>query len=73
QAALEALRYIVQGYPDAQTLWPRLRFWVPLTYLHDMHWFRTKEPSGFTAAVADKMPKAWHFYRDFPALFAPGG
>jgi thiamine kinase len=73
QAALEALRYIVQGYPDAQTLWPRLRFWVPLTYLHDMHWFRTKEPSGFAAAVADKMPKAWHFYRDFPALFAPGG
>lgn len=69
QAALEALRYIVRGYPDAQTLWPRLRFWVPLTYLHDMHWFRTKEPSGFAAAVADKMPKAWRFYQDFPTLF----
>jgi thiamine kinase len=63
--ALAALQYIVSCYPEPQALWRRLRFWVPLTYLHDMHWFRTKEPSGFEAAVADKMPKALRFYQEF--------
>ncbi|WP_027894262.1 phosphotransferase family protein [Calidithermus chliarophilus] len=66
--ALFALRSIVRGYPDAPTLWPRLRFWVPLTYLHDMHWFRTNEPEGFESAVTEKMPKALRFYQEFPEL-----
>jgi hypothetical protein len=68
EQALSALRFIVRGYPDALTLWPRLRFWLPLTYLHDMHWFRVNEPSGFEAAVAEKMPKALRFYWEFPEL-----
>jgi thiamine kinase len=63
--ALAALRYMVSCYPQPQALWRRLRFWVPLTYLHDMHWFRTKEPNGFEAAVADKLPKALRFYQEF--------
>lgn len=66
--ALGALQHIVTFYPDAPTLWSRLRFWVPLTYLHDMHWFRTKEPSGFEAAVAEKMPRAMRFYEEFRPL-----
>lgn len=66
--ALKALQYIVGVYPDAPSLWSRLRFWVPLTYLHDMHWFRTKEPAGFQAAVTEKMPRALRFYEDFEPL-----
>ncbi|MCS7067790.1 MAG: aminoglycoside phosphotransferase family protein [Meiothermus sp.] len=65
EKATAALQSIVQSYPEPTLLWRRLRFWVPLTYLHDMHWFRTKEPAGFEAAVADKMPKALRFYQDF--------
>jgi thiamine kinase len=65
EKATRALQAIVRRYPQPESLWPRLRFWVPLTYLHDMHWFRTKEPPGFEAAVADKMPKALRFYLDF--------
>lgn len=65
EKAIMALQSIVRSYPEPESLWPRLRFWVPLTYLHDMHWFRTKEPAGFEAAVADKMPKALRFYQGF--------
>lgn len=68
QEAAAALHFMVRCYPDGGAVWARLRFWVPLTYLHDMHWFRTKEPSGFAAAVEDKMPKALRFYRDFGPL-----
>lgn len=66
--AVETLHFMVRCYPDGGAVWARLRFWVPLTYLHDMHWFRTKEPQGFEAAVADKMPKALRFYHDFRPL-----
>jgi len=65
EEALKALQTIVRRYPEPRPLWLRLRFWIPLTYLHDMHWFRTKDPSGFEAAVADKMPKALRFYQHF--------
>lgn len=65
EKAIAALQTIVRRYPEPESLWPRLRFWVPLTYLHDMHWFRTKEPAGFEAAVAEKMPKALRFYKNF--------
>lgn len=65
EQAVASLRQIVSHYPEPSALWRRLRFWVPLTYLHDMHWFRTKEPTGFEAAVADKMPKALRFYQGF--------
>lgn len=65
EKAIVALQTIVGYYPQPELVWPRLRFWVPLTYLHDMHWFRTKEPAGFKAAVADKMPKALRFYQGF--------
>lgn len=68
QEALAALRFMVRCYPEGSAVWARLRFWVPLTYLHDMHWFRTKEPTGFASAVEDKMPKALRFYRDFKPL-----
>jgi thiamine kinase len=65
EVALSSLRHIVSQYPEPHALWRRLRFWVPLTYLHDMHWFRTKKPTGFTAAVAEKMPRALKFYQNF--------
>lgn len=48
----------------------RLAFYVPLTYLHDLHWFRTKEPQGFPQALEEKLPKALAFFRDF---FPEGG
>ncbi len=67
EAALKALQTIVAGYPAPQEIWRRLRFWVPLTYLHDMHWFRTKQPDQFEAAVAEKMPKALAFYQAWQA------
>jgi len=65
EKALSALQTIVRRYPRPDSLWPRLRFWVPLTYLHDMHWFRTKQPTGFASAVADKLNKALLFYQNF--------
>ena len=65
ERATAALQSIVRGYPEPEALWRRLRFWVPLTYLHDMHWFRAKEPAGFEAAVATKMPTALRFYQNF--------
>ncbi|RMH54486.1 MAG: aminoglycoside phosphotransferase family protein [Deinococcus-Thermus bacterium] len=68
EAALAALKRIVRRYPNPLPLWRRLRFWVPLTYLHDMHWFRTKQPAGFRAAVAEKLPRALEFYQHFEAL-----
>lgn len=65
EAAHQALHQIVSHYPHPADLWTRLRFWIPLTYLHDMHWFRTKEPEGFEAAVAEKLPKALAYYQGF--------
>lgn len=65
EQAHRALHQIVARYSQAAVVWARLRFWIPLTYLHDMHWFRTKEPLGFEAAVAEKLPRAVAFYQNF--------
>ncbi|RDI95890.1 DUF1679 domain-containing protein [Meiothermus sp. QL-1] len=65
ERARAVLRQVVCSYPEPLPLWRRLRFWVPLTYLHDIHWFRTKNPSGFAAAVSEKLPRALRFYQEF--------
>ncbi|AEB12314.1 aminoglycoside phosphotransferase [Marinithermus hydrothermalis DSM 14884] len=67
-AATHTLRRIVRQYPEPQALWARLRFYVPLTYLHDLYWFRTKHPEGFAEAVRDKLPRARRFYEAFTPL-----
>ncbi len=67
-AATHTLRRIVRQYPEPQALWARLRFYVPLTYLHDLYWFRTKRPEGFAEALRDKLPRARRFYEAFTPL-----
>nr|WP_267962574.1 aminoglycoside phosphotransferase family protein [Thermus hydrothermalis] len=63
EAAREALLRIARFYPAEVR--ERLAFYVPLTYLHDLHWFRTKYPEGFLEALREKLPKALSFFRDF--------
>jgi thiamine kinase len=63
---LEALRKIVRRYPDPEGIWERLGIWIPLTFLHDLYWFRDKEPQGFEAALADKLPRIEHALHAFP-------
>nr|WP_277621364.1 phosphotransferase [Thermus arciformis] len=63
EAARQALLHMARLYP--KEVRERLAFYVPLTYLHDLHWFRTKEPQGFPQALEEKLPKALAFFRDF--------
>ncbi|MGQ9691897.1 MAG: phosphotransferase family protein [Thermaceae bacterium] len=69
EASEEALVRIVRSYPKAQEVWARLRFWIPLTYLHDLVWFRTKAPEGFQEAVFQKLPRAVRFFKSPPGLW----
>lgn len=62
KAAREALFRLARFYP--KEVRERLAFYVPLTYLHDLHWFRTKAPKGFLKALADKLPRAESFLQD---------
>ncbi|TBH20636.1 phosphotransferase family protein [Thermus thermamylovorans] len=62
-AAREALFRLARLYP--QEVRERLAFYVPLTYLHDLHWFRAKRPEGFPEALGEKLPRAQGFFRDF--------
>lgn len=59
------LQWMVGHHHQRQSLWARLQLWIPLTYLHDLYWFKRKEPSGFEAAMAEKLPKALDCYRNF--------
>ncbi|MDW8017014.1 MAG: phosphotransferase [Thermus sp.] len=61
-AAREALFRLARLYP--KEVRERLAFYVPLTYLHDLHWFRTKHPEGFAEALKEKLPRAASFLRD---------
>lgn len=63
EAAREALLRIARFYPAEVR--ERLAFYVPLTYLHDLHWFRTKHPEAFLEALREKLPRALNFFRDF--------
>ncbi|WP_022799009.1 phosphotransferase [Thermus islandicus] len=64
-AAREALFRMARLYP--KEVRERLAFYVPLTYLHDLHWFRTKDPAGFPQALREKLPRAASFLQDcFP-------
>jgi thiamine kinase len=56
------LEHMVNLQRDAQDLWARLHLWIPLTYLHDLYWFRRNEPNGFEAAMKEKLPRALEFY-----------
>ncbi len=69
EVALAVLARIVRQYPEPARLWARLGFWIPLTYLHDLYWFRTKAPEGFEAAVAEKLPTALRLAERFPELW----
>lgn len=60
--AREALFRLARLYP--LEVRARLAFYVPLTYLHDLHWFRTKHPEGFKEALREKLPRAQSFLRD---------
>ncbi|MFN3368273.1 MAG: phosphotransferase family protein, partial [Thermus sp.] len=63
--AREALFRLARFYP--KEVRERLAFYVPLTYLHDLHWFRTKKPEGFLDALSEKLPRALGFFQDcFP-------
>jgi len=64
---LEALRRIVRYYPQPQAVWQRLAFWIPLTFLHDLHWFKTKQPAGLEEALADKLPRLEASLNSFPS------
>lgn len=61
-AAREALFRLARFYP--KEVRERLAFYVPLTYLHDLYWFRTKDPEGFPQALQAKLPRAQGFLRD---------
>ena len=64
-AAREALFRMARLYP--KEVRERLAFYVPLTHLHDLHWFRTKDPAGFPQALREKLPRAASFLQDcFP-------
>lgn len=63
--ARRRLRQMVSLHHECDGLMHRLQLWVPLTYLHDLYWFRRNEPSGFEAAMADKLPRGLDFYRGF--------
>ncbi|MDM7324386.1 MAG: aminoglycoside phosphotransferase family protein [Thermus sp.] len=67
RGAREALSRLGRFYP--KEVWERLGFYVPLTYLHDLHWFRTKKPEGFQEALGEKLPRALAFFQD---CFPPG-
>lgn len=62
EMAREALLRIARFYPAEVR--ERLAFYVPLTYLHDLHWFRTKRPEAFLEALKEKLPKALSFFQD---------
>ncbi len=65
ERAREALFRLARLYP--KEVRERLAFYVPLTYLHDLHWFRTKRPEEFPEALKEKLPKALAFFQDcFP-------
>lgn len=61
-AATRYLGQMVNLHHKADELWARLRLWIPLTYLHDLYWFRRNEPQGFEAALAEKLPRALKYY-----------
>ncbi|WP_457636563.1 phosphotransferase family protein [Oceanithermus sp.] len=63
---LKALKRIVRYYPEPQEVWRRLSFWIPLTFIHDLHWFKTKQPDGLGEALADKLPRLRASLNSFP-------
>ncbi len=67
--AIDILRILVRRYPDPMGVWRRLSFWIPLTYLHDLHWFKTKAERAFTSALEEKLPRAVRLFDDFPPLW----
>ncbi len=68
ERALAVLARIVRQYPEPESLWSRLSFWIPLTYLHDLYWFKTKAPAGLEGAIREKLPVARALAERFPAL-----
>ncbi len=69
ERAMRALARIVRQYPEPEALWGRLSFWIPLTYLHDLYWFKTKAPAGLEGAIEEKLPAALALAERFPRLW----
>ena len=69
ERALAVLARIVRRYPEPEEVWSRLAFWIPLTYLHDLFWFKTKAPAGFEAATQEKLPPALALAEHYPPLW----
>lgn len=63
---LGALMRLARNYPEPLALWRRLAFWIPLTFLHDLHWFSQKRPESLTEALADKLPRLERSLNRFP-------
>jgi len=69
EEAMAALARIVRQYPEPEAVWRRLSFWIPLTYLHDLYWFKTKNPEGLEEAIREKLPPALELSQKFPSLW----
>lgn len=63
-----AAHRIVGTYREGAAIWHRMRFFVPLTYLHDLYWFKNHQPIHLEAALAQKLPRALSFYRSWAPL-----
>jgi thiamine kinase len=61
--ARRRLRQVVDLHHQGDALWQRLRLWVPLTYLHDLYWFRRNQPQGFEEAMKNKLPRGLEFFK----------
>lgn len=68
EESLSAARRIVSTYPEGSELWYRMRFFVPLTYLHDLYWFKNHKPEELEAAINQKLPQALSFYQSWSPL-----
>jgi hypothetical protein len=50
-------RGFIYELTDAEGVSSRLLPYIALSTLHDLYWFHTKQPDGFTAAVQSKLPR----------------
>jgi Phosphotransferase enzyme family len=54
---LPEARALILELTDAEGVTARLLPYIALSTLHDLYWFHTKQPEGFTAALDLKLPR----------------